>query len=186
MSDSTPPRSPDPRPDQTRWAIIDSFNQKLLNEPYERIQVDRVAGDAGVGRSTFYDHFRNKDEVLRHAAAHPLGMLADAVLDKADPAALTWVLEHFWESRVMARRMLGGDTAGTLHDTLAGLIRERLERRGWGATHVPLALAAAQIAGAQLGLVRSWIEGEARCDAAALAPSLRSSTLALVEALHAR
>lgn len=184
MSDSTPPRSPDPRPDQTRWAIIDSFNQKLLSEPYERIQVDRVAGDAGVGRSTFYDHFRNKDEVLRHAAAHPLGKLADAVLEEPGLEALRWVLEHFWENRAMARRMLSGDTAATLHDTLGALIRERLERRGAGATRIPPALAAAQIAGAQLGLVRAWVDGEARCDASSLAAAVRASSLALVDALQ--
>ena len=50
----------DRRVARTRGAIVDSFNHLVRERPYESIQVPDILDEAGVGRSTFYEHFRNR------------------------------------------------------------------------------------------------------------------------------
>jgi len=49
--------------DELAWALIDLMREK----DYDAISVQDVCAQAGVGRSTFYTHFADKDEMLiRH------------------------------------------------------------------------------------------------------------------------
>mgnify|MGYP006177845307 CR=1 FL=1 len=64
----------DPRRRRTRQDLMAAFFSLVLSQRYHEIRVGDVLARSGVSRSTFYEHFRNKDELL----AASIAALADA------------------------------------------------------------------------------------------------------------
>ncbi len=180
-------RDHDQRVQRTRGAIVESFNGLALQRSYSSIRVSDVVGEAGVGRSTFYEHFRNIDEVLLQSASGMLGVLADAATESGDAERVRCVLEHFWEVRPTARALLRDPSGVQVARRLADLIEERLAEQWRGRDAPPIIpprLVAAQAAGAQLGLIGAWLGGAAACDSGALARAITDATRAIVRAAH--
>lgn len=175
---SRPPHRDDPRIARTRAALVGAFNRLLLARGYEAITPATIAAAAGVARSTFYEHYAGKPALLKHVLQRVLQPLADAVDAAAEQDALTKVVVHFADQRRLARTMLVGRSRVILQTRLAELVEENL-RRSQSRTSVPLPMAAAAIAHAQLALLDAWLSGRHRCDAAALAAALRTAALAL-------
>lgn len=165
---------------RTRNAIIDAFNTLFL-ERRRRIRVGDVVAEAGVGRSTFYDHFSGAEALHMAALARPFAILADAAAGRGDKAAAAWLLAHFWENRRRARYTLEGRTGEKSARLLARLVEERLEPP----LALPPRLAARQLAAAALAPVRAWLLGEAPSSVDALAETLCRSGVALTAALRA-
>jgi AcrR family transcriptional regulator len=118
-----------------------------------------------VGRSTFYEHFRSKDDVL-FAAMEPLLLtLANAALNRASKAQVRAMLDHIWEQRALGRVILDSRGALQLQRKLAALIEARLPKSG----AIPPAMPAMAAAAGRLAMLRMWIAGEASCSSDALA-----------------
>ncbi len=168
---------------RTREWIVRSFNRLVLSRPYDSIQVGEIIDGAGVGRSTFYEHFRDKDALLSHSMAHLLGVLADGVTTGGDVERIRGVLEHFKENRGVVLALLGGASARRVSEELADQIERRLG--GETGSGVSSRLAAGTIADMQLAMVRRWLEKTQGCSsqdaAAALCRSSRASTGAFVQ-----
>ena len=60
---------PDRRVERTRLAILRAFRDLVLTREYDAISVRDIAAAADVGRSTFYEHFDDKDDVFSKACA---------------------------------------------------------------------------------------------------------------------
>ena len=165
----------------TRAAIIGAFNRIFLERRQHRIRVADVVAEAGVGRSTFYDHFSGAEQLYLAALARPFTVLADAAAGCGDPAALERLLAHFWENRRRARDSLGGRSGEQSQRLLAELVEARLE----GPLALPASLAAQQLAAAALAPVRCWLLGHASSTPAGLAESLCRSGAALAAAQRA-
>ena len=157
----------DPRAKRTRAAILGAFTALLLSRRYDAIRVADLIAAAGVGRSTFYEHFRGKDEVLLAAAEPILHTLASAALRRASKVQLRAMLEHVWEQRGVARPLLDGRAGDKLQRRVAALI---VARGGAAAT-----LPARAVAAAQLTMLRLWAHGETPCPAAELASHILAS-----------
>jgi AcrR family transcriptional regulator len=72
---------PDRRVTRTRRALKEGLTDLILEKGYESVTVQDVIDRADVGRSTFYAHFIDKDDLL-------MAILAD--LDVPGPDASTW------------------------------------------------------------------------------------------------
>ncbi len=171
---------------QTRGAIVESFNGMVLQRAYDTIHVADIIEEAGVGRSTFYEHFHNKDSLLRHAMSGLLSVLADAATEAGSTPRITHALEHFRENRRAARARLNGPSAAQVSGWLAELIELRLAQlcREQGLTLViPVPLVAAQAAEAQIGLIRAWLDKTDMCPASTLAAAIQSTTKSAVSSL---
>ncbi len=59
-----PPRTEDRRVRRTREALHRALIELMLTRDYRRITVQDVLDRADVGRSTFYAHYRDKDDLL--------------------------------------------------------------------------------------------------------------------------
>jgi AcrR family transcriptional regulator len=57
-------RAKDRRVQKTRALLHEAFGSLIREKPYDEIVVKEILGRANVGRSTFYMHFRDKDELL--------------------------------------------------------------------------------------------------------------------------
>jgi AcrR family transcriptional regulator len=171
---------------KTRAALLDAFNELVVARRYADIRIADIIRRADVGRSTFYEHFRNKDDLLRESLSGILAILASAVDDGCDLHRVQRLLEHFRENSRLARGLLNGPSCPQVVSVLEGLIAERLtaRRRKCGGTPViPVDLAAAQAAEAQLGLVRAWLNRGASCPSAAVAAALHQSAMAVTRAI---
>lgn len=172
--------APASRAGRTRSAIIDAFNRLVLERRQRPIRAADVAAEAGVGRSTFYDHFSGAEQVRLEALAHPFAILADAAAGRGNPASLTRLLDHFWEYRARARDHFSGRAGEQARRLLAELIERRLE----GELTLPARLAARQLADAAMAPVRAWLLGEAPANSETLANSLCRSGAALAASLR--
>ena len=61
---STAPRSTDRRVQRTRRALRDALLSLLPERGWDDVSVQDICERADVGRSTFYGHFRDKDDLL--------------------------------------------------------------------------------------------------------------------------
>lgn len=145
-------------PPRTRSWIVTAFNRLVLGRRYESLSVGEVSRRAGVGRSTFYEHFDDKDDLLRQAVQPILAPLADAAVGRSSLERVQFVLDHIAENRPRTLAMLNSDTRFQIERALADLIAERLTQH---APHTALGahtLAAAQIAGAHIALLTAWLK----------------------------
>jgi AcrR family transcriptional regulator len=173
----------DRRVTRTRKALVDAFGHLVQHRRRGPIRVAEIVAQAKVGRSTFYDHYSNAEEISLDALSRPFGTLADAAAGQGDPAALTGLLAHFWENRRRAREMFAsGRMREKAARLLADMVAERLEAAATRPA-IPLPLASLQLAEAALAPVLAWMRGEAPATPEALARSLCRSGAALVKAL---
>jgi AcrR family transcriptional regulator len=61
---TTSKRAPDPRPSRTRERLGDALVSLILEKPFADITVQDVLDRAQVSRSTFYEHYRDKDDLF--------------------------------------------------------------------------------------------------------------------------
>ena len=161
----------DRRVTRTRRTLVEAFNRLVLDRARgcHAIGVGDIVAEANVGRSTFYDHYSNADALHMEAWARPYAPLADAAAGQGDEAALTHLLLHLWENRAQARHTLGGRTGERAQRLLVAMVEQRLEGV---VLALPPRLAAVQLAHCALAPVKSWLVGEASCDASRLAQAI--------------
>lgn len=160
----------DRRVRRTRAAVFGAFMRLVFERRYDSIRTAHLIAEAGIGRSTFYEHFRNKDDVLV-AVIDPIFVpLAAAAAGRGNMLQLRMMLDHVWEQRALGRVIFDPGRQPKLQRKLAAMIDERLEETRPGA--VPRALISAAAAAAQLAMLRMWLAGEVACPAAALAHQL--------------
>lgn len=161
-------RDLDRRTQRTRKAIFDALIRLIFAQRYSTIRTADLIEAAGIGRSTFYEHFRSKDDVLVAVIDPIFTPLAIAAAGRGSRAALRGTLEHIWEQRAFARALFEPPLLAKLQRKLAGMIEARLP----AAEGLPPALVAMGAAAGQLAMLRMWLAGEASCSADALAQEL--------------
>ena len=161
----------DPRVQRTRTGLLAAFNRLFLEHGYEAITPARIAAEAGVGRSTFYEHHAGKEALLRHSVTPLLQPLADAAVGFEAPS-LAGVLCHFWANRRLAARLLADRPGRIIRDQLAELTTRALQANGT-ASAIPLPLLATGLAASQLALIEAWLSGRHACTPQQLALALQ-------------
>lgn len=175
----------DKRVERTREALFGAFFEIVLSIPYDAIKVEDIVARAGVGRSTFYEHFSGKDEILAASVKHPFSILADAMRARDNTMELVGVLEHFWENRAVVPGLFLGPARKVCVTALVELIEERFKQDRVESPNplvIPPRLAAVQIAEALLAPVTAWVSEESQCSAQALAQALRQTATAMLAA----
>lgn len=76
----------DRRRRKTRAAIFTAFEQLLSEKPYGAITVRQIIERADVGRTTFYDNFETKDDLLRELCAELFDHIAATAAHRASGA----------------------------------------------------------------------------------------------------
>lgn len=160
----------DQRTQRTRKAISDAFVGLLFSRRYSAIRTADVIEAAGVGRSTFYEHFRNKDDVLVAVIEPLFTPLADAATGRGQLGTVQFMLDHVWEQRVNARLLFEPPLGAKLQRKLAGMIEDRLPEPEAGSP--PASLVAMGAAAGTLAMFRMWLAGEVACASSVLARRL--------------
>lgn len=146
------------RASRTHAAIVDAFTVLALERRYDAIRVCDVIARAGVGKSTFYEHFRRKDDVLLDAMRPILLALATAASGRAARSYVQDAVRHLWERRFVGRSILDSRAAQIIQRRLAQAIEPHAVRAGIAGDGS--SIAAAGIAAAQLAMLRGWLAGQ--------------------------
>ncbi len=86
---------PDRRVNRTRRVLKEALTDLILEKGYERVTVRDVLDRADVGRSTFYAHFVDKDDLLMTILADLDVPAPDTSSWTQDDPAFGWTLELF-------------------------------------------------------------------------------------------
>lgn len=147
------------RASHARAAILNAFITLAFERRYDAIRVRDLIARASVGKSTFYEHFHGKDDVLLEAMQPVLLALATAASGRAARSYVREMVAHLWERRSVGRPILEAVAAPAIQRRLAEAIEPHVARVAPG-DHAPL-IAATGIAAAQLAMLRCWLAGRA-------------------------
>jgi AcrR family transcriptional regulator len=176
--------SEDPRKRRTRQDLMSAFFSLVLSRRYHEIRVADVLIRSDVSRSTFYEHFRNKEELLSASLEEPFQILASLVGAQADTQKTQVVLEHFWQNRGLATSLFQGTALQIVRRTLLQHVEAALDHEPRSRLRIPVRLAAHSLADGLISPVIAWLAGEAKCSAQQLAHALQLSAVASARALQ--
>jgi AcrR family transcriptional regulator len=164
----------DRRVRRTRDLLRSAFLSLVLEKGYDRITVQDILDRADVGRSTFYAHYRDKEDLLRGGFEDVRAALA-AERDAGERRAghegvflqpLLAVFRHaerhrqFWAA--MCRTGGAGLLTSMMQESVDDLVREHFRSRFPGVDPGGLELDAARrfVAGSCMGLLIWWLDND--------------------------
>lgn len=174
----------DPRKRRTRQDLLAAFFSLVLSRRYHEIRVGDVLARASVSRSTFYEHFRNKDDLLAASLEGPFQILAGLTQPHPDITRVQGILQHFWDNRALARSLFQGAALRVVRRTLVEHMEAALDREQRSRLRIPARLAAHALADGVFSPITAWLMGEAKCSAEDLAQALSLATAASTRALQ--
>src|SRR3990170_4916171 len=162
----------DRRVRRTRELVTDALITLIEERGYERVTVQDIIDRADVGRSTFYTHFRDKEELLlsafddlRAAFEGYEQQLGGDHAGHKGPWPTLALFEHASEYPELYKAMVGKRGADVvrrhLHALLSELMRDHFRARAPGGdTRVPMEVVVEAAVSALLGLLVWWLENE--------------------------
>jgi AcrR family transcriptional regulator len=152
---------------RTRAALADALVALVRRKDYERITVEDILAEAGVGRATFYAHFKSKDDLL-HRSLDRLRALLVAAFEGSDhapfPRDISWSpsrtlfehVAHFADVRVALAEGRGGAILhAALGEAIAAFLRPLLPAEVGG---LPRELVVLDIVARVDATLRWWLE----------------------------
>lgn len=172
----------DPRRKRTRDQLLAAFFKLVLSRRYYEIRIGDILAASGVSRSTFYEHFASKDNLLCASIDGPFSILVGMVGNQSSPRQVEALLEHFWENRALARGLFQGAPHRALRRKLIASLESRLDDCVSSTLLIPRRLAAHALADAMFSPIIAWLLGEVTCESRQLAAALQRSTAASIAA----
>ncbi|WP_422936319.1 TetR/AcrR family transcriptional regulator [Sinomonas sp. P47F7] len=186
-------RTEDRRIRRTRAALTQALLGLMAERPYEAITVQDVIDRADVGRSTFYAHFSDKDELLDESLAGMRDLVDSAGAGRQPtlkrPLPFSELLfQHVADQRPLLTALLAHEASGTvmsrleavLHDTAAAQLRALIGPDRPLA--VPLDLLARNSVASCLACLRWWVANGFALAPAELDELFRSLTAPVIRA----
>lgn len=157
----------DPRIARTRHSLQLALLELAKDRPLDDITVGDIAERADVNRSSFYQHYSDKETLLADAldaAIEETGaQLPERIEPRGDaPQALYVYLQHIVDNAAVYRHALGDRGSAVVMARLRARIEQLVtEAVGRAADNVfegvPIDIVAAGIAGSALGVIEAWL-----------------------------
>jgi AcrR family transcriptional regulator len=159
--------APDRRVRRTRTALQDALVALMTDKDYEAITVQDIIDRADVGRSTFYTHFTDKDDLLQDSFARLRSILEQpATIEPAGRRPLSFSLplfRHVNDQRQLARAVFSRPGRPPIlrqfDQLLAGIVRAELAALPGAdpVSRIPLEALVRYVVGACLSLLEWWL-----------------------------
>jgi AcrR family transcriptional regulator len=151
---------------RTRDTLGDALVELMHEKPFDDITVQQVLDRARVGRSTFYTHYRDKEDLFLSDVEDFFGMMSTLLTRRgADLQRIAPVQElfsHISDARAFVASMVA---SGKMHDVeelgrgmFARSIEERLRMAGVNMEPAQLGAHAYALAGSLFSLLDWWID----------------------------
>lgn len=134
-------KQPDRRVQRTRRLLHKALMSQVLEKKYESITVQEILNHADVGRSTFYTHFQDKDELLVSGFENVKTLLRSAQAAAAILPGKSYekiigfslaMFEHAYEYRAVNHALLGSNAEAIvrrqIHSAVAAVIHQEVKR----------------------------------------------------------
>ncbi|WP_280348350.1 TetR/AcrR family transcriptional regulator [Nocardia neocaledoniensis] len=170
--DQRKPTSDDPRVLRSRGLLQDAILELGRAGPVDGIAISDITQRAGVSRSTFYDHYTDKETLLadaieRHALDAGVSLRAEGLgggLPDQPPQFLIDYVRHIADHAQLYRNVLGAHGSAAVHARLARSIAtilvdgiRLLGEHAPVASVIPVEVDAAALAGAMLAVIAYWL-----------------------------
>jgi AcrR family transcriptional regulator len=162
----------DRRVQRTREMLQKALIEILQERNYNTITIQEIVDRANVARTTFYVHFRDKDELFlscheamvnefRIGSLHPLS--EEELLSSKAPAASASAYQHLDDARSLLYDMFQGQDSQLILRRIRESRAQEIEsglRAAFAESNskIPLDMLANYLAGAQLALMQWWLE----------------------------
>jgi AcrR family transcriptional regulator len=159
----------DRRSQRTRQLIRSALLNLLFERGYDEITVQDILDRANIGRSTFYTHYFDKEDVLASIADEQLELLRQHLTEREGEQRIIPSLElfqHVQQNQQYFRAMLHGRARDALWDAAQSALSRTVEHvlatsvAEQQASIVPLSVASQYLAGAFLNLLKWWLEAD--------------------------
>ena len=157
------PNKQDRRVQRTKQLLWEAFVKLILEKGYEAVTVQDIIDGANVGRSTFYSHYENKENLLLGAHAHISQLFFNDSPDTKIDFQL--IYRHAKENRKVAKAILGKRGGDILTKHIKEVIGHKLKKQFSaemdavdGKEKERLALKLEALAAALHSLLANWIE----------------------------
>jgi AcrR family transcriptional regulator len=169
---SKPQRQPDERARRTRDRLGDAFVALIHEKPIDSVTVQDVLDRASVGRSTFYSHFRDKNDLLLSQLEIFLETMSTLLSVRREVsqrvAPVAELFEHIENQKELYRILARAGRLNDFFDLAQGYFSRGIEHRLRESRSAPkirpreLAARAVALAGSLLSLLRWWLERGAK------------------------
>jgi len=163
-------RKPDRRIERTRKLLQDALIALIVERGYDVITLQDITERANVARTTFYLHFKDKDDLLFTAMRERYNALIERMLQ--DKQSRLWESmadasewEHVAQHADFYKVMFGSHGSPVfivwLRQFLANVILEKALKPLIEEGHtpvIPIDILAHQMAGAEIGIMTWWLE----------------------------
>ena len=164
---------PDRRVQRTRELLQKTLIDLMKEQGYESITIQEIVDRANIGRTAFYLHYANKDElflschevIINQFHIGPLYPLSrEELLSEEVPPEISAAYRHLEDSRVMLSSIFQGKDSllmlrQMLRDSSAQEIEANLRTAFPEAESlIPFEVLANYLAGAQISLLHWWLE----------------------------
>ena len=160
----------------TRARLVAVFNRLLLEEEAPRPRVADIIAEAGVARSTFYDHFDGVEALFDESLSMLFHSIAAALVHAGKRDDLDFFIAHIWENRRKGREMLTGPRGERAEALLARCIEDQLDG------HEDKRLVSILTAGTIMAALSGWLTGRLNATPQDLSRRLVQSTNAILDA----
>jgi|ERR1035437_1457391 AcrR family transcriptional regulator len=160
--------TPDRRKNRTVAALRGALIELIIEKHYDAITVQDIIDRANVGRSTFYSHFRDKEDILITDWKRFLGLIATHIDLEAAPngrkAPIEGLMMHLKDYYAFYRALVRSGKTERLFNLgtefLAELIEEKIVASGRSAENlwVPPSVCGHYIALQIFGFLKWWLD----------------------------
>ena len=175
----------DQRIDRSCTALKQALFKLLLSRSYRNITVEDIVLCAGVARSTFYVHYKDKDVLLGSTVSGQTAVLGQLAAEAVQGSMLIKTLDHFLWAGPAASTLLKPDTSPIIAAAMAAHIEDHLRTRGLhrpGRLLVSSTMLSAMLADAILAGIRIWLESPKRMNTEDFASALARQSSAMIKA----
>src|SRR5215469_15815023 len=130
---STPTRKTDSRVRRTRNALGDALIALMQERPFDEIKVQDILDRAQIGRSTFYAHYRDKDDLFLSDVEDFLELMSNQLLRQKEVSnrivPVRELLAHFAEMRPLLSALHEADKMRDFVDLGQGYFARAIDSR---------------------------------------------------------
>ncbi|MEL7496771.1 MAG: TetR/AcrR family transcriptional regulator [Planctomycetota bacterium] len=170
---------------KAQQSLAQAFNELVLERRFEDIHIADIIKRADVSRSTFYEHYRNKEQILVHSLRVVLRPIAEATVAAKDCNSLTPILEHFVEVKELALAYFHSPLSRVMVELLTELTFNEMQANQFeNKLRLPREILCSQIAHSNLGFIEAWLNDVSKLSSIEVEAQLIKGTQALIAAAN--
>lgn len=155
----------DRRSHRTRQLLSVAFVELLRKKGYSAITVSDIIEHANIGRSTFYSHYRDKDDLFVHELDRVIEILSQPIprQEKLPFFPSLGLFRHIGEEYELYKALIWTPGIDLLIKHMQSSLSQRIEQglqRHENDFDIPLPIIANFIAGSFLSLLKWWLENK--------------------------